>query len=140
MLGNTTGQDSGGVQVRKGGGGGGGSQVVSGHIDGLDRCDGSLLGGGDTLLHGTHVSGKSWLVTDSRWDTTEQSRHLRTGQPTPTSSTLISHCFANIPKPESSCNSPAAAFLKININSRNEIAPSSSSSTSLIMAFNPRCV
>merc|ERR1712061_370362 len=29
-----------------------------------------------TLLHGTHVSGKSWLVTDSRWDTTEQSGHL----------------------------------------------------------------
>ena len=50
--------------------------------------------------------------------------------PTPTSSTLISHCFANIPKPESSCNSPAAAFRKISINSRNEIAPSSSSSTS----------
>ena len=45
----------------------------------LDRCDGSLLGGGDTLLHGTHVSGKSWLVTDSRWDTTEQSGHLGTG-------------------------------------------------------------
>merc|ERR1719507_2208561 len=78
-LGNTTGQDSGGVQVRKGGGGGGVSQVISGHVDGLDRCDGSLLGGGDTLLHGTHVSGKSWLVTDSRWDTTEQSGHLGTG-------------------------------------------------------------
>merc|ERR1719186_843255 len=82
-LGDTTGQDSGGVQVRKGGGGGGVSQVVSGHIDGLHRCDGSLLGGGDTLLHGTHVSGKSWLVTDSRWDTTEQGRHLGTslGEP-----------------------------------------------------------
>merc|ERR1719507_823439 len=52
-LGNTTGQDSGGVQVRN--------------------------GGGDTLLHGTHVSGESWLVTDSGWDTTEQSRHLGTG-------------------------------------------------------------
>ena len=49
----------------------------------LHRCDGSLLGGGNTLLHGTHVSGKSWLVTDSRWDTTEQSRHLGTslGEP-----------------------------------------------------------
>merc|ERR1719249_151905 len=73
------GQDSGSVQVRKGGGRGGVSQVVSGHIDGLDRCDGSLLGGGDTLLHGTHVSGKGWLVTDSRWDTSEQSRHLGAG-------------------------------------------------------------
>ena len=36
-LGNTTGQDSGGVQVRKGGGGGGVSQVISGHVDGLGR-------------------------------------------------------------------------------------------------------
>ena len=40
----------------------------------LDRCDGSLLGDGDTLLHGTHVSSKDWLVTDSRWDATKQSR------------------------------------------------------------------
>ena len=49
----------------------------------LHRCDGSLLGGGDTLLHGTHVSGQSGLVTDSRGDTTEQGRHLRTslGEP-----------------------------------------------------------
>merc|ERR1711910_247385 len=75
-LGNTTGQDSGGIQVRKGSGGGRVSQVISRHVDSLHRCDGSLLGGGNTLLHGTHVSGKSWLVTDSRWDTTEQSRHL----------------------------------------------------------------
>merc|ERR1711997_1153412 len=79
MLGNTTGQDSGGIQVRKGGGGGRVSQVISGHVDSLHRCDGSLLGGGNTLLHGTHVSGKSWLVTDSRWDTAEQSRHLGAG-------------------------------------------------------------
>merc|ERR1719175_427538 len=78
-LGDTTGQDSGGVQVGEGGGGGGVSQVISGHIDSLHRCDGSLLGGGDTLLHGTHVSGKGGLVTDSRWDTSEQSRHLGAG-------------------------------------------------------------
>merc|ERR1719471_767971 len=82
-LGDTTGQDSGGVQVGEGGGGGGVSQVVSGHIDGLHRCDGSLLGGGDTLLHGAHVSGQSGLVTDSRGDTTEEGRHLGTslGEP-----------------------------------------------------------
>ena len=49
----------------------------------LHRCDGSLLGGGDTLLHGTHVSGQGGLVTDSGGDTTEQGRHLRTslGEP-----------------------------------------------------------
>merc|ERR1740123_2985867 len=78
-LGDATGQDGGGVQVRKGGGGGGVSQVVSGHVDGLDRCDGSLLGGGDTLLHGSHVSGQGWLVSDSGWDTSEQGGHLGTG-------------------------------------------------------------
>jgi len=32
-----------------------------------------LLGGGDTLLHTTHVDGESGLVTDGRGDTTEQS-------------------------------------------------------------------
>merc|ERR1712047_211758 len=49
----------------------------------IHRCDGSLLGGGDTLLHGTHVSGQGGLVTDSRGDKTEQGRHLRTslGEP-----------------------------------------------------------
>merc|ERR1711884_334056 len=77
-LGDTTRQHSGGVQVSEGGGRGGVSQVVSGHVNGLHRCDGSLLGGGDTLLHGTHVSGQSGLVTDSRGDTTEQGRHLGT--------------------------------------------------------------
>merc|ERR1711884_124690 len=82
-LGDTTRQHSGGVQVSEGGGGGGVSQVVSGHVDGLHRCDGSLLGGGDTLLHGTHVSGQSGLVSDSGGDTTEQGRHLGTslGEP-----------------------------------------------------------
>merc|ERR1712112_817542 len=82
-LSNTTGQHSGGVQVSEGGGRGGVSQVVSGHVDSLHRCDGSLLGGGDALLHGTHVSGQSGLVTDSGGDTTEQGRHLRTslGEP-----------------------------------------------------------
>merc|ERR1712055_1027887 len=77
-LGDTTGQDSGGVQVSESGGGGRVSQVVSGHIDGLHRGDGSLLGGGDPLLHATHVSGQGWLVTHSGGDTTKQSRHLGT--------------------------------------------------------------
>merc|ERR1719474_2630697 len=82
-LGDTTRQHSGGVQVSEGGGRSGVSQVVSGHVDGLHRCDGSLLGGGDTLLHGTHVSGQGGLVTDSGGNTTEQGRHLRTslGEP-----------------------------------------------------------
>ena len=32
-----------------------------------------------THLHGTHVSGQSWLITDSGRNTTEQGRHLGTG-------------------------------------------------------------
>ena len=79
QLGDTTGQDSGGIQVSEGGGGGRVSQIVSGHVDGLDGGDGTLGGGGDTLLHNTHIDGQSGLVTDSRGDTTEQGRHLGTG-------------------------------------------------------------
>ena len=73
------GEHSGGVQVSEGGSGGRGSQVISRDVDGLDRGDGALLGGGDPLLHATHVSGQGWLVTHSRRNTTQQSGHLRTG-------------------------------------------------------------
>ena len=44
----------------------------------LHGCDGSGLGGGDSLLHATHVSGQGGLVTDSRWNTAQQGRHLWT--------------------------------------------------------------
>ena len=30
-------------------------------------------------LHAAHVSGQSGLISDSRWDTTQKSRHLGTG-------------------------------------------------------------
>merc|ERR1719186_596354 len=78
-LGDTSGQDSGGVKMREGGGGGRISQVVSGHVDSLYGGDGTLLGGGDPFLHSTHVSGQGGLVTDSGGDTTEQGRHFGTG-------------------------------------------------------------
>jgi hypothetical protein len=55
------------------------SQIVSWDVDGLDGGNGSLLGGGNTLLHLTHVDGEGWLVTDGRWDTTQKSGHLGTG-------------------------------------------------------------
>ena len=45
----------------------------------LHRCDGTLFGGGNTFLHGTHVSGQGGLVTDSGWNTTEKGRYFRTG-------------------------------------------------------------
>ena len=50
QFGDGAGQDCGGVQVSEGGGRGGVSQVVSGHVDGLHGGDGTLLGGGDSLL------------------------------------------------------------------------------------------
>ena len=64
--------------MSEGGGGGGICQVVGRHVDGLHGSDGTLLGGGDTLLHATHVSGQGGLVTHSRGDTTKQGRHLGT--------------------------------------------------------------
>lgn len=79
QLGDTTGQDSGGVQVSEGGGRGRISQIVSRDVDSLDGSNGTLLGGGNSLLHTTHVDGEGGLVTDGRGDTTKQSRHLRTG-------------------------------------------------------------
>jgi len=62
--------------------GGGGSrigQIISRYVHSLYGGDGSLLGGGDTLLHTTHISGEGRLVTYSRGDTTQKRRHLGTG-------------------------------------------------------------
>merc|ERR1712061_443580 len=77
QLGNTSGQHSGGVQVSEGGCGGGISQVVGGHVDGLHGSDGTLCRRGNSLLHSTHVSSQGGLVTDGRWNTSQQGRHLR---------------------------------------------------------------
>lgn len=79
QLRNTTRQHSGGVQVSEGGGGGGIRQIVSRHVNGLDGGNGTLLGGGNTLLHTTHVDGEGGLVTDGRGNTTQQGGHLGTG-------------------------------------------------------------
>jgi len=59
------------------GSGGGISKIISWHIDGLDGGNGTSLGGGNSLLESTEISGKSGLVTYSRWDTTEKGRHFR---------------------------------------------------------------
>lgn len=79
QLRDTTGQDSGGVQMGEGGGGGGISQIISRDVNGLDGSNGTLLGGGNTLLHTTHVDSEGGLVTDSRGNTAEKGRHLGTG-------------------------------------------------------------
>ena len=49
-LSNGTRQHSRGVQVSEGGGRGGIRQIIGGHVHGLHGGDGTLLGGGDTLL------------------------------------------------------------------------------------------
>lgn len=79
QLRDSTRQHSGGIQVSEGGGRGRIGQIISGHVNSLDRGDGTLLGGGDTLLEGTHIGGQSGLVTDSGRNTTQKGRHLRTG-------------------------------------------------------------
>ena len=65
--------------MREGGGGGRIGQIVSGDVDGLDGGDGTFLGGSNSLLHLSHVGGQSGLVSDSRGDTAQKGRHLRTG-------------------------------------------------------------
>ena len=79
QLRDTTGQDSGGVQMGESGGGSRISQIVSRHVDGLHGSNGSFGGSCDTLLHETHIDGESGLVTDGRWDTTKKGRHFGTG-------------------------------------------------------------
>ena len=76
QLGNTTRQHSGGVQVSECGGWGGICKIISWHVDGLHRGNGTLFGGGNSLLKGTQISGEGGLITDSRWDTTEQGGHF----------------------------------------------------------------
>lgn len=43
------------------------------------RSNGTLLGGSNSFLHATHVSGQGWLVTDSRGDTTQQGGYFGSG-------------------------------------------------------------
>jgi hypothetical protein len=49
-LGNTTGQDSGGIQMGEGSGRGGISQIIGRDIDGLDGGNRTLFGGSNTFL------------------------------------------------------------------------------------------
>eukprot|EP00056_Hartaetosiga_gracilis_P017347 m.7005 g.7005 ORF g.7005 m.7005 type:complete len:506 (+) comp5634_c0_seq1:128-1645(+) len=79
QLGNTTRKHSGGVKMGKRGGRGRIGQIISWHVHGLHRGNGSKSSGGNALLHGTHISGEGWLVTDSGRNTTKKGRHLRTG-------------------------------------------------------------
>jgi hypothetical protein len=55
-LGDTTRKDGGSVQMSEGGSRGRICQIIGGNVDGLNRCDRSLLGGGDTLLPTRHLA------------------------------------------------------------------------------------
>ena len=72
-------QNRGGIQVGEGGSGGRVCQVVSRHVNGLDGGDGTILGGGDTLLQGTHFRSQGGLVTNGGGHTAQQSGNLGTG-------------------------------------------------------------
>jgi hypothetical protein len=53
-LSNGTRQDSGSIQVSESSGGSRICQIIGGHIDSLHGSDGTLLGGGNTLLPGEY--------------------------------------------------------------------------------------
>jgi peptide chain release factor 1 len=79
LLSEGTGQHSVSIQMREGGGGSGISEIISRHVHSLHRGNGTVLGGGNSLLKSTEISSESGLVADSGRNTTEQGRHLGTG-------------------------------------------------------------
>ena len=52
--------------------------IVGGHVDGLHRRDGSVLGGSDALLQLAHLGGEVRLVSDGGRHAAEQRRYFRT--------------------------------------------------------------
>ena len=54
-------------------------EVIRRNVDGLHRGDGALLGGGDALLHGTHLGGQRRLVSHGGRHPTQKGGHLGTG-------------------------------------------------------------
>eukprot|EP01083_Nonionella_stella_P023190 64104_1 len=79
QLGNGTGKHSGGIQVSKGGGGGRIGKIIGRYVYGLYGGNGSLSGRGNTLLKGSHISGKGGLVSYSGRNTSKKGRYLRSG-------------------------------------------------------------
>ncbi len=73
-------QHDGGVQVRKRGGRRRVGQVVRGHVHGLDRRDGTHLGGGDAFLQLAHLLGQRRLVAHGGRHPAQQGGHFGTGQ------------------------------------------------------------
>jgi hypothetical protein len=65
--------------VGEGGGGRRVGVVVGGHVDGLDRGDRAVLGGGDALLQLAHVGAEGGLVAHGGGDAAQQGGHLGAG-------------------------------------------------------------
>lgn len=78
-LGQGSGQDSCGIQMGESGSGGGIGKIIGRDVDGLDRGNGTLLGGGNSFLEGTQIGSEGGLVTDGRGDTTQKGRHFGAG-------------------------------------------------------------
>jgi hypothetical protein len=53
------------------------SKIISWYIDGLDGSNGTGFGGGNSFLKTTQIGSEGWLISDSRWNTSQKSRHLR---------------------------------------------------------------
>jgi peptide chain release factor 1 len=76
QLGDGTREDRGGVQVRERRCRGRVGQVVGGDVDGLDRGNGALLGGGDALLQLAHLGCQRGLVANCGRHAAEKGRDL----------------------------------------------------------------
>src|SRR5690606_25435924 len=77
QLGDLPAQYRGCIQVSEGGGGCRIGKVIRRHVHGLYRGDGTTLGGGDALLHGTHFGGQRGLITNSARHTSQKGRYFR---------------------------------------------------------------
>ena len=75
-LGDLAGEHRLGVEVGEGGGRRRVGQVVGGHVDGLHRRDGAVVGRGDPLLEGAHLRRQRRLVAHGRGHTAEEGGHL----------------------------------------------------------------
>lgn len=58
-------------------------QIISWHVNSLDRCDGSFFSGGNSLLQDSQIGGQSRLIPDGGWDTSQKGGDFRTslGEP-----------------------------------------------------------
>mmetsp|Transcript_21603 Transcript_21603/g.27489 ORF Transcript_21603/g.27489 Transcript_21603/m.27489 type:complete len:254 (-) Transcript_21603:657-1418(-) len=53
-------------------------KIISRHINSLDRSNRTSVCGSNTFLKFSQICSQGWLVTDSRWNSSQKSRHFRT--------------------------------------------------------------